>query len=1815
MGRGHSLPHAIIAPALAALVWASASLWADVPTYFPWVPLSAGFGASVHGLSVVPASDGGAGSVYLQGDDISGLFRSEDCGETWQPVQGGPAGSTGVLGGYADEQGSWVNCDCKTASCPDVPVCHSGITYGGAPASWAGAGGDPGAVVWAAVPNQVKQLPGYAGAQQVMLRTRARYASVDGGRQNYPLSASCKALSIDHGPWAAVALDRGEPAQGRLGHAVVAAGAALLRPMLESPRPMEASGCAQPVASAGNKSDFCALRSIAWTQDLGAQLVASLQSGAQRHSAMAHLLDLASHWHYSSLAHLAVAHGSGSCNPKGPSAACVIDPKAFCHGAAPQVGKTAVEDGCPAPTDSACGCQDDAGCHYPGVIDLQIDPRTGWAYAASDVGLLVSPDGGRTWTRTGLEPQPTLAPNPGTAPPRPTALTLPAGFVQWPNDSKGLQTLLQATAPQLLVSEPPQAQAQPEPETQSEPRAANCGEQAYDLNKYPQLIERVGALSMQWSPSGTSAQGRSDGTLTVYAPVTWRQQGVLQSSVLVASLEPGQWRWIFRDTRSLRAEPGCPPRLHSLQDPQLPQPKLPISQQYGFSQCYQAQTANAHCPMQVVAVAAAPSAPHIAYALLSPRNSDLSCTDQVGGKSLQRQADCRYVAGVYQTLDEGLTWSQVLGRMDPQMPWTSDGDPLLQAHGIVVSPKNPYVAWIHGEQTMAWRLQPIGVYPPGKSAYHPEDPGPFWREQPRPSAQCGASELTCRIAAYPKLGPGGVGQLDDQGNQLFYWGNNAVNSGYRAVAGCDKTRALTDECARWAQAGATQPRCATADSCSYTTGSTVIPPYCAYHPPGSTKTVPLKAPCVDCSALASCQQSPPTTTPVRCCLGLTPMGQLAGPACDLTLGRGASGEVAYAAKAWRPPTLPEDPSATTDWNVPSLGDWLLLANADTALVAAEQQRNAWSSPLTRGPAAAGAAYEFALPSRSWLDPKQPKPHQETGFWALTRPATEYARLELVRMTIGSPTDSPQVRGRRIGGWGLNQPVGELGKPGHSPGYPGDVTAILRGPQGLPLWAQRPLYSHVRLVGDGQQSVLSPDLSDNWLFASTGGGLGVLAIDAKAAWASSPVASLDQAGIALALNDFPGAHGPVPVQDLAYAHGYLWGVVGRCFAWPGATEVEALSHVACSGQLPGLYRHTTQETSAHWQHEPWEKVRGAPAFVDPYVLTIAPIRRDATGPLADTVLVADWSAAEKQPAGERGPPGRGGVYAAQLTDLLPEHQGSVRWELWLHQDAVSAIAVDPLSSSKGPSQLLVAVSRDMNLVGGGWKDASGVVHGSRPLSTLEVQYHQSIGQSPLEASDHMPGLYRLSAAEPAKGLWLLPGDGSEGTLSVQGVEGLAVTPARLKQIALAQCRPDAMVNCAVVAGASASSAQRTGLGQTRLSISGVQPSETQWGAMVVSTFGMGSYALPPASEPQPRPDLLVRQGQAKQGRILLKNAVDPKDNWRLQSAQITLHYQYAHAGPDPARAFVVNGQPLRCADGKPCVPGAVNSALNWPQTFEIPSLALQSPDLAIEVQGAGPQLLSATVVLDYAPVLAVLQPMSQLVPLSPPVPGPTLAATWTLAGVAPDVADRAATLRIEMTTQPVLPHGGQLFVALNGVRQDPVPLRSWVRLSALGLRSGENHLQFTTDSGEIVPVSLSTVALAQGAWSPRTGVLWPLPPALGQTQAEMDKAVHFLAIDPHQALPNRPWLRVALSDPLAETTVALNGAEPQRVQSGICVEASSAGPCRQFALPLRLADLRKQNNRLLAHVIHCGGISVAPCPPQGNVAAVTLNLQVGPPGLR
>ncbi len=650
--------HARVLVVLACMLFAASG---SAKTYDPWVLLSGRFGGQRQSFSyAAPDVSGAPGVLWVSAKD-GGVYRSADCGENWEPANGGLPWGNQVAGGFP---GACTGAAC-THNVPfmNPPVGQAVGKSGGGLIVHAHRGPDP----W------------YERIADVLWRggVEGPYFSLNGGDDWISASMSClpgKGLGHYSGDSDLVdimASDQGDPF-----HTIAvrtAIGGTNFEHLGEwwageqagARHTTEASACAPPsppVPPADFNRKACALRQIAWTDSANALAATNPQVSAAQAQVSAQAasgafgIESVSTWKYSSLSHLAAPKSdddaaTGLCNPAAlnglPSDKCSPAPDQICHGHGGTSGiaapTTDVEDGCLA---ASCNCTDDlVHCKYPDVSSVAIDPRNGYGYASTNTGLLFSVDGGRSWTRDGTNPAPPLAPN--------AALTTDGS--------------LAGKAARLFTGVATGANT---PGVVWEPGGG------YDLNKQPQRIVSIGRMSITFHAGeactnelqilsevfkGNSAadvtfkranglQSRL-GTLVAYLPVTWDADDpslgglsthtVRRSSVFIAYSTPcfeheGPLTFFDSATRekfvdvagavSFATAPeldtfNVPPPIPAGFDPATLQPqklpRLPTHEQFQASVCWNGDAAEHRCPLTVRAVDSSSRHPQVAYAILS----------------------------------------------------------------------------------------------------------------------------------------------------------------------------------------------------------------------------------------------------------------------------------------------------------------------------------------------------------------------------------------------------------------------------------------------------------------------------------------------------------------------------------------------------------------------------------------------------------------------------------------------------------------------------------------------------------------------------------------------------------------------------------------------------------------------------------------------------------------------------------------------------------------------------------------------------------------------------------------------------------------------------------------------------------------------------------------------------------------------------------------------------------------------------------------------------------------------------------------------
>lgn len=572
----------VLALAVLCAMHAVASLARADPDYsdtYPWVNVNAHFGAAVRGGRILPVQGSPAwaeqpkgGAAWFFGSDVAGWQRSLDGGRTYENANSGRVFSTQVCGGFV---GDWFTQDEKDAGYAQCTSVDPGLTRawaeGGPPSALAGysglfsnandmaAGPRPTGFAGAEI-DALCRGPGleHACAESVLYSAvgLGAFFSPDIGRSWFPLTPHCQ---VGLGPWFhSIAVDAGQP-----GHVV-----ALAR---EDTAPQtEASGCSELY---GDPPKPCRLRAVAWTTDvagelreamLSSQIVAPVVTepeGKKKTSraggggaagdpnaetGQAGWAALAK-WRYGTIGNLpAPAAIGGTCRVHplaqftsadnaqasivGPS--CGAPTTTRCHGrksASFKDAQNVVADRdawCLDYTSAACQCTTgpSSTCRYPTATYIDIDPRNGWAYLSTDVGLLTSPDGGGHWIRQGGSP----ASNPADALP---VWHSGAYSVAPPPAPSGSYVFDNATTGARLYTK------------QFTPNSATGPAElpgAIDLNAEPARIQFVGRVSMAFTacPSGATYTGstRKRGHMVAAVPVEWiAPNGYRVSGVFVAA--------------------------------------------------------------------------------------------------------------------------------------------------------------------------------------------------------------------------------------------------------------------------------------------------------------------------------------------------------------------------------------------------------------------------------------------------------------------------------------------------------------------------------------------------------------------------------------------------------------------------------------------------------------------------------------------------------------------------------------------------------------------------------------------------------------------------------------------------------------------------------------------------------------------------------------------------------------------------------------------------------------------------------------------------------------------------------------------------------------------------------------------------------------------------------------------------------------------------------------------------------------------------------------------------------------------------------
>ena len=611
--------------ALALFAFHASTATADPPPWYPshgpWVNMDAGYYSAVRltrFLEVPAAAWGGwpkNDSLLVMGADNGGVSRSLDLGHRFEVVNGGRGFTDAPCGGYsADEVGLTGD---AADLCTNAAKALDTVTVGPPSAVSQYINGtsdirDIAAGPWPfAVPQALAALslspdnkPKVADAV-VYMTSGQLWASPDAARQWFPLSPQCHAAQLLPGI-KLVAVDQGRP-----GHVVVGANEHSFGHFVG-----DVSHCALVGApSTPLEQTDCGSRQIAWTNDVGRQIQASMLATADYASSRngPRELDLAggglpdhdptncnqwcaqaptcatdkcpgcdvnackanalalwkadAKWRYATVSHLATAKGGATCtigrkldgaswpgaDPPSwlPDEGCGIEPEKYCHG---KKGAGFITSATTMTSD-----QDDAFCPNLANCTCKSDPAN-CSYPDLQ-SLAIDPRNGFVYATatTGL-------------------LTSPTGGEHWVRRGKtaaGDDMALLSTTPagpggRLLSMQYPSA---PLP---AQPSEAN----AYDLNLTPEKIKNLGRISLSWKKCANGATyatndyaglPRVRGALTAVLAVDWvSPAGTLVSSVFmahepddcdpaVAKVLPGAL--VFRDTANLLEEPGVAPKV------------------------------------------------------------------------------------------------------------------------------------------------------------------------------------------------------------------------------------------------------------------------------------------------------------------------------------------------------------------------------------------------------------------------------------------------------------------------------------------------------------------------------------------------------------------------------------------------------------------------------------------------------------------------------------------------------------------------------------------------------------------------------------------------------------------------------------------------------------------------------------------------------------------------------------------------------------------------------------------------------------------------------------------------------------------------------------------------------------------------------------------------------------------------------------------------------------------------------------------------------------------------------------------------------
>ena len=372
-------------------------------------------------------------------------------------------------------------------------------------------------------------------------------------------------------------------------------------------------------------------------------------------------------------------------------------------------------------------------CHYPAVRYLEIDPRNGFAYASTLVGLLTSPDGGSKWLRFGSGTVQDCAANGGAVTnktvidPDPYAPEFGrfGELLVWPPPNDPAKPL----AARLLTH-----QYVPICGTADAPRSDN---NAFNLNAWPENITHVGRMALSFQSCeethGTAKfykdkPTRKRGTMTAALPVEWRVRhpadpslkDVRVSGVMVAyepddcqgdRMAPGALT--FRDSASVLAPPPGTAGWGSWTDDNMTWVTLDADKPNKLPR-QQTRRLVPHgeaCAMRYFSAAVAPSDDRVLYTwgFAEPilqldgkmGTNDIQGFDKASVplnviQEVSAVRACNFMTGLYRSLDRGHSWHLAGAISEPNVYAPSDVITAVTEVDLSVAPHNPYLVTLAG---------------------------------------------------------------------------------------------------------------------------------------------------------------------------------------------------------------------------------------------------------------------------------------------------------------------------------------------------------------------------------------------------------------------------------------------------------------------------------------------------------------------------------------------------------------------------------------------------------------------------------------------------------------------------------------------------------------------------------------------------------------------------------------------------------------------------------------------------------------------------------------------------------------------------------------------------------------------------------------------------------------------------------------------------------------------------------------------------------------------------------------------------------------